>query len=380
MTASNIALGVMGSFLLCRYFSSLDHKARAHRPNSMKTEVMAPQRARLRVALATLVAIGVFIPAYRLQDLPWFYAVLAAVSFVLTCVLPGWAVWHMLMRRDVASTGRRIAEHVLTALAFSATWTVCFSALVYLVRPETFVGYLREGPIWQFVWGVVIYAALALAAQAQKRLKERELAAASAELQALRTQLNPHFLFNTLHSLTQLAREDPIATQDALERFGGLMRYVLSAGRDRTADVSLEDEIVFVRDYLAVERLRLGERLRIEESIEADALDLAVPPLLLQPLVENAVRHGIAPCREGGTIRLSAQIIGTGLVIEIADDGRGADPDAWRRSNGLGLRAVQRQVNAHFGDDGEFEVVTRPGAGFAARIRIPARIPARTMP
>jgi LytS/YehU family sensor histidine kinase len=209
-------------------------------------------------------------------------------------------------------------------------------------------------------------------------LKEQELAAAGAELQALRAQLNPHFLFNTLHSLTQLAREDPIATQQALERFGGLMRYVLSAGRDAAADVPLEDEISFVRDYLAVERLRLGERLRVEEDIEPDSLELAVPPLLLQPLVENAVRHGLAPLRDGGTIRLTAHITGTLLAIEVADDGNGAEPDAWRRSPGLGLQAVRRQVYARFPEDGEFEVVTRPGTGFTARVRIPARIPGAT--
>src|SRR5262245_57833453 len=219
-----------------------------------------------------------------------------------------------------------------------------------------------------------IYGALALVAHVQRRLKEQELAAAGAKLQALRAQLNPHFLFNTLHSLTQLAREDPIATQDALERFGGLMRYVLNAGRDASADVSLEDEIGFVLNYLAVERLRFGDRLRIEANIEPDALELAVPPLLLQPLVENAVRHGLAPRRDGGTIRLSAHVTGTVLAIEIADDGNGTEPDAWRRSKGLGLQAVRRQMNARFPDDGEFEVVTRPGAGFAVRITIPACI------
>jgi Histidine kinase/Histidine kinase-, DNA gyrase B-, and HSP90-like ATPase len=336
------------------------------------------QRAPILVGAASFAVFAVLIPVYRLQDVSWFHAITAAFLFVLTCVLLGWAVWHILMKRsETGSVGQRIVGHVLTALAFSAAWTVCFSGFVYLIRPENFMGYLREGPLWQFFWGIVIYGALAFAVRIQKRLKERELAAASAELQALRTQLNPHFLFNTLHSLTQLAREDPVATQDALERFGGLMRYVLSGGRDAAADVPLEDEIAFVRDYLAVERLRLGERLRVEEDIEPDALELAVPPLLLQPLVENAVRHGVAPQRGGGTIRLAAHLIGNQLAIEVADDGNGAAPDAWRRSTGLGLQAVDRQVNARFHGDGEFEIATQPGAGFTARIRIPARIPTK---
>jgi signal transduction histidine kinase len=349
------------------------------RPSRTVMPMGPPQRAPLLVGAASLAAIAVLIPAYRSQDVSWFDAIAGAVIFVLTCVPLGWAVWRILMKRgEGGSIGQRIAEHVLTGLAFSAAWIVCFSGFVYLMRRETFVGYVREGPIWQFAWGIVIYGALALAARIQKQLQERELAAANAELQALRAQLNPHFLFNTLHSLTQLAREDPIATQDALERFGGLMRYVLSAGRDAAADVTLEDEIAFVRDYLAVERLRLGERLRVEEDVEPDALELVLPPLLLQPLVENAVRHGVAPRRDGGTIRLTAHVIETRLTIEVADNGNGVAPDVWRRSTGLGLQAVHRQISARFHDDGEFEIVTQPGCGFTARISIPARLPARS--
>jgi two-component system LytT family sensor kinase len=155
------------------------------------------------------------------------------------------------------------------------------------------------------------------------------------------------------------------------------MRYVLNAGSSATAEVPLEDEIRFMRDYLAVERLRLSDRLRVIEDIDPDALELAVPPLLLQPLVENAVRHGLAPRREGGTIRLTARLQGAMLAIEIADDGNGSEPGIWRNSRGLGLRVVHRQVTARFRDDGDFEVTTRPGAGFKVRITIPAGIPAR---
>src|SRR5262245_4850933 len=346
----------------------------------MKTVPAIPEarRAPLIVAAVSIAAIAVLIPVYRLQNLPWSHASAAAVIFVLTCALLGWVVWHILAkRRGAASLGGAIAAHASLALAFSALWTASFSSFVYILRPDIAVAFLRGGGIWQFVWGLVIYGALAAMARFHRQLKEQELAAAVAELQALRAQLNPHFLFNTLHSLTQLAREDPAATQDALERFGHLMRYVLSAGRDAAADVPLEDEIGFVRDYLAVERLRLGERLRFEEDIDPDALEVAVPPLILQPLVENAVRHGLAPRRDGGTIRLSARVTEDRLTIEVADDGNGAEPDAWRRDAGLGLGAVRRQVSARYADDGEVEVLSRPGAGFTVLIRIPARIPRR---
>src|SRR5262249_22109204 len=183
----------------------------------------ASPRARWRLALVgsgAVALLAVLIPGFRLQGLSWGLAVMAGVFFVAPCVLLGWAVWRVLMRHaSPASPGRALAWHAMTAVAFSLTWTVVFSGLAYLVvRPGGLAAFLRSGALWQFVWGLVIYAGLAQAARAQQRLEEQERAAAGAELQALRAQLNPHFLFNTLHALSQLAREDPLATQDALER------------------------------------------------------------------------------------------------------------------------------------------------------------------
>jgi len=264
----------------------------------------------------------------------------------------------------------------LTAIAFSSAWTLVFTTVTHVMTGrELTAAFLKGGAVWQFVWGLPICGVLVYAARAEKQLKERELAAAAAELQALRAQLNPHFLFNTLHSLTQLAREDPVATQEALERFGELMRYVLQSGRKSADDVALEEEIEFLRSYLALERLRLGERLRVVESIDPEALELAVPPLLLQPLVENAVRHGLAPLRNGGTVSLSVRTTASDLVIEVSDDGKGAMPDTWQRSNGLGLKAVARQLNARFPGASELSITSGLDAGFAVRLKMPACIP-----
>jgi hypothetical protein len=330
--------------------------------------------------LASAVAVGALIPVYRLQELSWLWATAAAVLFVVPCVLLGWIAWHRLQhatRTPAPSRARSLIGDALSAITLSAAWTLAFGSAVWLVRPDSVSGFLREGAVWQFVWGIVIYAGLLQVARAHARAKERELAAANAELLALRTQLNPHFLFNTLHSLAQLAREDPVATQEALERFGDLMRYVLNAGRTATASVSLEEELQFVRSYLAIESLRLGDRLRVVEDIDPDALELAVPPLLLQPLLENAVRHGLAPRRQGGTIRLTARLSDTALTIEVADDGDGSEPDAWRRAKGLGLKAVARQLEASFSGAAQLSVTTRPQQGFAAHLEMPVHIPTR---
>ena len=170
--------------------------------------------SRRRMALvgsAAVALLAVLIPVFRLQNLSWGHAVAAGVLFVAPCVLLASAVWRVLMRHtDPKPLGRALARHAVTAVAFSLSWTIVFSGLVYLlVRPESLAAFVRRGALWQFIWGLVIYGGIAQAARAQQRLHEQELAAASAELQALRAQLNPHFLFNTLHSLTQLAARIP---------------------------------------------------------------------------------------------------------------------------------------------------------------------------
>ena len=328
----------------------------------------------------TLAAIALLIPVFRLQGLEWLRAVTAATFFVASCVALSWGAWRLLLQRRWRMARRHaFIMHALASLAFGVTWTAAFTALVILLGQQITVGFLKQGAAWQLVWGVIIYAVLVQAALARERLKEKELAAAGAELQALRSQLDPHFLFNTLHSLTQLVREDPVATQVALERFGDLMRYVLTSSREADAEASLEDEIGFVRNYLELERLRLGERLRTFESIEPDALELAVPPLLLQPLVENAIRHGIAPRRDGGTLRLTVRVRDDRLLLQVADSGNGCPPGAWSSARGLGLQAVQRQLLARFHGAARCEIESSPGAGFSVDLVLPVRLPRRVV-
>jgi hypothetical protein len=325
---------------------------------------------------AAMLFVAVLIPVYRVQELSWPEAVAAAITFVVPCFLFGWVVWRLLIRGPKAQTRiRAFLVHTAGAIAFSVAWTLPLILLVYVIRNEVSPAYLRDGAVWQLLWGLVIYCVLMFAARAYRRMREKELAATTAELQVLRAQLDPHFLFNTLHSLTQLAHEDPDATQDALQRFGELMRYLLKSGREAGARIPLEQELEFVRHYLALEKLRLGDRLLVTEDIEPETLELAVPPLLLQPLVENAIRHGLAPRPQGGTVRVSSSLAADRLLIVVGDDGEGTEPGRISESKGLGLKAVTRQLHAHFPGEAEMTVDTERQRGFTVTLRMPARLP-----
>ena len=336
----------------------------------------AQPRQRLYPAAAVLAATTILCGAFVAQGTRTTEALLLACGFVAPCVALGWALWSWLQNGLGASpfTGRSVLRHAGQALAFSVAWTASFLGFAYMVR-----GWLSRGPLlteaaWQLVWGVLVYAAILVAARLRLQVREREAAALRAELQALRAQINPHFIFNTLHSLGQLAAEDVPATQQAIERFGNLLRHALDAARVDRQEVTLEEELRFVRDYLELERLRLGDRLAVLEAVEDDALECAVPVLLLQPLVENAIRHGIAPVREGGTVRLCASLKGEWLQIEVADDGPGAPPDVPARAAGLGLRTVRRLLAAQYRDRARMDIETGDGLGFRVRIELPARL------
>jgi hypothetical protein len=328
------------------------------------------------VSGVAVLVIAVLVPVFQVQELSWPEAVAAAITFVVPCFLFGWVVWRFLIRGPKARTlTRAIFMHIAGAAAFSVAWTLPLIILVYAIRNEVNPAYLRGGAVWQLLWGFVIYCLLMFAARAYRRMREQELAATTAELQALRAQLDPHFLFNTLHSLTQLAHEDPNATQDALQRFGELMRYLLKSGREAGSRIPLEQELEFVRHYLALEKLRLGDRLRVVEHIEPDTLELAVPPLLLQPLVENAIRHGLAPRPQGGTVRISTSIAADRLLVVVDDDGEGAELGRVDKAKGVGLKAVTRQLHAHFPGRAEMTVDTERQRGFTVTLRMPARLP-----
>ena len=308
----------------------------------------------------------------------------AALSIGIAAVL-GAAAWWLSTRIRYERTHRArfLIAHALLALAYGGVLTTTIAISIRVNAPiDNYDRFMREAFGWQLIYGVALYGVvvgISYAVQAAGRLREEERRAAraealriDAELRALRAQLNPHFLFNALHSITALVRVDPAGGERALEEFAALLRYVLDVNRERNEEVSLEAELGFVRTYLALERLRLADRLRVVEEIDPDALECLVLAFSLQPLVENAIRHGIAPRAGPGTLRLAANVVDDEMVLEVADDGPGAETTRVAQAPGLGLAAVRQRLETRWGTEARMEIVTAPHNGFLVRLRMPA--------
>jgi two-component sensor histidine kinase len=212
------------------------------------------------------------------------------------------------------------------------------------------------------------YAALAVMAsrQAERREAEARTLAREAELQALRIQLNPHFLFNSLHSISALATLDGARAREMCVRLADFLRCSLGLGSRES--IPLREELALAKSYLQVEQMRFGERLQVVEEIEASCQDCAVPALLLQPLVENAVKHGVAGMVEGGSIRLAVEQSGSAVSITLEN---GFDPEMPAPRNlGMGLAHVRRRLAVRYGEEASFD------AGVYGRVyRVVLRFP-----
>lgn len=225
---------------------------------------------------------------------------------------------------------------------------------------------------WYFFitsWAV-LYLALSYAGAV--RASEREAArlraaAQTAELRALRYQVNPHFLFNTLNSISSLVMSDRrAAAERMILNLSTFFRTSLAA--EPTEDVPLSDEIALQRLYLEIEAVRFPERLRSVFDIEQDAERACVPGLILQPLVENAIKHGVAPARGPVTVCVRASVADEELVIDVSDDGGGAMES---QGVGVGLRNVRDRLAVRFGDAATLEAGPRRDGGFSVTIRMP---------
>ena len=205
----------------------------------------------------------------------------------------------------------------------------------------------------------------------QRREAELEARLAKARLQALRMQLNPHFLFNTLNSIASLVHEQPQA-EEMIEALSDLLRLTLSAS-DRQ-EVTLREELHFLERYLLIEQIRFGDRLRVEKQIDVSALDAPVPILILQPLVENAVKHGIESQIAPGVIRVMAERAGKSLILQVHDNGRGlAAASKGLLKEGVGLSNTRSRLKELYGNRATLELKPGKAGGFSAEIQLPWR-------
>jgi sensor histidine kinase YesM len=222
-----------------------------------------------------------------------------------------------------------------------------------------------------------VYAGFVLAWHAgtfYRDARDRQMAAVElesllqqAQLEALRSQLNPHFLFNALHSMAELVHTDPKLAEQLIVRLGGLLRQVLQSSTCQ--EVTLAEELEFIRGYVEIEQMRLGERLRVSWDIEAGALEVRMPSLILQPLVENAVQHGIAAAAGPGMLVITARRDAQFVQLEIRDNGPGLAQTSIDRGQGIGLANTRARLQRLYGDRHGFELLAADG--LTVRVRIP---------
>jgi two-component system, LytTR family, sensor kinase len=217
------------------------------------------------------------------------------------------------------------------------------------------------------------------AIQIEQKLEEQKRLVLEARLDALQRQINPHFLFNTLNSIGSLVRFRPELAREMIVRLGNILRALL---RDHESFVPLREELAFTDDYLGIEVVRFGtEKLRVEREIEPETLEVMVPSMVLQPLIENSIKHGLEPRLEGGTVTLRSRVRGDRLVVDVEDDGVGimtgraaavgAVTAQSSSGNGIGMKNVRERLEVLYGGEARFEVESRPGRGTRVTLEIP---------
>ncbi len=343
--------------------------------------------AALWVLLCTIFGSQLYLAGYVT---PWPRAVAAEAVYWLSWWLLAPAVFWWCRRLRNASLGLRIggllAGAALTLLVspliahtighFLASLRLCVGpcdALPGLLSAAWFRQVISSAGV-----NLPVYAAFVLAWHAlafNREARDRQLGAAQlearlhqAQLDALRSPLNPQILFNSLHSIAELVHQDPRLAEQLIVRLGELLRRALETSN--TPELTLGQELDFIRGYLEIEQMRLGERLSVTWDIEPQALSARVPSLILQPLVENAVQHGIAPVAARGALTIRAARRDGFVEIEIGDNGPGLTPSDGTRQQGIGIANTRARLQALYGDRHGFEL--RHDGGLLVSLRIPA--------
>jgi len=296
----------------------------------------------------------------------------ACLFFAFVCLSP-WYICRVqplrladATRLAVTWTGAAVAAGTLLA---AAAWTSASLLARSVANPGPLAG---VGAILYVLSAGLHYTALAAEAsrQAEQRAAEARALARDSELQALRAQFNPHFLFNSLHSIAALCTQDGARAREMCVHLSDFLRSSLSLGGRES--IPLREELALARNYLVVEQVRFGARLRVVEDIDPGCEDCAIPALLLQPLIENAVKHGIAGMVEGGEIRLAVGRRDGEVLVAVEN---AFDPDAPAATRlGMGLAHVRRRLAVTYGDRARFDAGPRAGL-YRVELRFPCESP-----
>jgi two-component system sensor histidine kinase AlgZ len=328
----------------------------------------------LTAALAGLLVLG--------ADLSWLEATALSIPLGVVYAFLCLSSWYLCRVRPLGPA--RLFPTAVTFLVASAVaaslwvaWATTVASMLALVPalaglPDRLARatpvILILGTLLYLLVVALHYVVIALEAARENERREADLKglAREAELRALKDQLNPHFLFNSLNSISALTSSDPARAREMCVLLSDFLRLTL--GLSEKPSIALKDEVALLRNYLAIERVRFGGRLVVEEDVDALAGDCFVPPLLLQPLLENAVKHGVASRLQGSSIRLSARRTGETLVLAVENP---FEEEGAARGTGLGLPNVRRRLAARWGDRAVLTAGRAEGL-FRVEITIPA--------
>ena len=312
--------------------------------------------------------------------LPWLPVTLQVLALNLAALGLSHALRGFIRRRDwiakswLALLPRVIVTGLLLSVPLGYAEGFTYVGLLHQAPAEApdWAKHLQQSIQWAplfWAWMTLYFVILENRRRRLVELQQSELTRAlqAAELRLLKSQLNPHFLFNSLNSVRALIADDPRRAQDAVTRLARTLRYSLGSGHEDL--VTLKQEMEIVDDYLGLEALRLGDRLRIERDIGEDAKGARIPVMLLQTIVENAIKHGIAELPEGGTLRVSGHLNGSALVLEVANP-RPAGV-AGNAGEGVGLRNSSERLRLLFGGAAHLELDLSDPDRAVTRIRIP---------
>jgi len=340
------------------------------------------------ISLLAWTAVGVVFAVPR-------FASGAAWWFVLRASLADWWAWGLMVPVIVAvdrrlpiavnSLGTRLAVHIAIGIPTTLVYSYVAALLQVIVGAMAWPDAMGFGPLHDalkggLLWDLLVYLLVVGGWQAvqysqhylasQLRLERLERNFSEARLNALRMQLDPHFLFNALNTISSLVGSQPKLARGMIEQLGDLLRLSLESGRRQ--QVRLSEELEFLGHYLAIQKTRFGDTLQVVVDVPASAHDILVPSLILQPLVENAVRHGLSPRPGGGTVWIRAAIDEATLCIIVEDDGVGLG-DEWTGDHvGLGLGVTRERIAMlHPTQNADLQIGPREGGGTRVCVSIP---------